>query len=401
MRLELRPEAKTDTRHPLWVMEHGKRTLGRSGECDWQINDDTRRISKQHCTIFREGKGFCLSDQSANGTFVDGKHLMEGETSPLTNGSIIDIRGRCFKVSIIGEVEEDMSDPIVSLPLSDESPTISSILSDIAPNGKTARGIMGERVAEEPWTQTPGSSTGKSPKSLSRNVGIGWSGPPQVNGSMPVLPDNWFEDEDYGSQLEHNNATRTVVTVAPPKGVREVSSDLDTSSRPAASTEFDALFAASSQPASERGEQASIPESQLLQTLAQTLARLEAASADCFATLGMTVDPAVRVPIPEAPDIINHIDQLVRNQRMLNEALERVVREATQKLDPRLVEARVDAEQPRLPFLRSRDYWARYRQQFEEAGHTISIKDFIRRAATGEPAAGPENFKGVSTQDEA
>lgn len=421
MRLELRSNVKSDSRQPLWVIEHGRRTLGRSRECDWQIDDDTRRVSKLHCTIFRDSKGFSLSDQSANGTVVDGKPLMEGETSPLRNGSVIDIRGHSFKVTIIGEVEQDLGDPVSSLPLSDESLTISSILSDIAPNGKTARGIMGERVAEEPWAVPPTSSSGKSGKTLTRNVDIGWSGPPEVKGSSTVLPDNWFEDDDYGSQLEHHNATRTVVSVAPPKRMKDVVPDeparMDAEPQAVSRSDFDEIFAEPSTPASRRAVPPAGMDAQLLQTLVRTLSRLEAASADCFATLGMKstgmkstgmqADAAARLPATDGAEMIRHLEHLVERQRALGDALERVVREAGRKLDPRIVEARVDAEQPRLPFLRGRDYWNAYRQQFEEAGQTISIKDFIRRAATGEPAiatepaAEPENFKGVDSKDEA
>ncbi|OLP42541.1 FHA domain-containing protein [Rhizobium oryziradicis] len=410
MRLELRPKVKTDSRQSIWAIEHGRRTLGRSRECDWQIEDDTRRVSKLHCTIFRDSKGFSLSDQSANGTVVDGKTLMEGETSPLKNGSVIDIRGHAFTVTIIGEVEEDLGDPVSSLPLSDESLTISSILSDIAPNGKTARGIMGERVAEEPWAVAP-TSSGKSGKTLTRNVDIGWSGPPEVKGSSTVLPDNWFEDEDYGSQLEHHNATRTVVSVAPPKRIKDVASDeaaiMEADPAPVSRSDFDEIFAEPSKPDSKRVAPSACMDARLLQTLAKTLARLDAASADCFATLGMQSDDAARLPVTDGAEIIRHLEHLVERQRRLSDALERVMREASHTLDPRIVEARVDAEQPRLPFLRGRDYWSAYRQQFEEAGQTISIKDFIRRAATGEPAiapepaAEPETFKGVDTKDEA
>jgi type VI secretion system protein ImpI len=414
MRLELRPETKTDTRQSLWVLEHGRRTLGRSRECDWLIEDDTRRVSKLHCTIFRDGKRFSLSDQSANGTLVDGKQLMEGDAAPLKNGSLIDVRGHRFNVAIIGEVEQDFNDPAASLQLSDESLTISSILSDIAPNGSTARGIMGERMAEEPWKQTPASSTTKNAKTLTRNVDIGWRGPPQVNGSTPVLPDNWFDDEDYGSQLEHHNATRTVVSVSPPKR-KEVAAveTLSTEEPPTSRSEFDEVFAEPSRSKPVAMEQSATHDPRILKTIGKALVRLEAASADCFSTLGMATDSVSRTTALDAPDIITRLEGLVKQQQVLGEVLERVMREATQKLDPRLLEARVDAEQSRLQFLRGRDYWNTYRQQFEEAGGTLTIKDFIRRAATGEPAFSsaapngpenfgePDNFKGVDTKDEA
>lgn len=402
MKLELRAQTVTDNRQTRWVMDFGRRTLGRSRDCDWQIADDSRRVSKLHCTIVREGKGFVLSDQSANGTLVDGKQLMEGESSPLKDGSVIDIRGHRFTVSITGDVEQDLHDPETSLPLSDETLTISSILSDIAPNGKTARGIMGERLAEEPWAQPPASSTVKSGKSLTRNVDIGWSGPPQVNGSTPVLPDNWFDDEDYGSQLEHRNATRTVVTVAPPKRQPDAFVAPDQPEKPAPRSEFDDVFSEPTPKTRAPAEPTAATDALLLKTISKALMRLDTANADCFATLGMDVEPSAR-PALDAADLINQLEALVQRQSRLGEALERIIREATQKLDPRLLEARIDADQSRLPFWRGRDYWAAYRQQFEEGERMLTIKDFLRRAASGEPEhfEAPEAFKGVDTQDEA
>lgn len=399
MRLELRPQTRTENRQTRWVLEYGRRTVGRSRDCDWQIEDDSRRVSKLHCTIAREGKGFVLSDQSANGTLVDGKQLMEGESSTLRDGSVIDVRGHRFTVSIVGGDEQDLHDPVHSLPLSDENLTISSILSDIAPNGKTARGIMGERLAEEPWAQPPASSSSKSGKTLTRNVDIGWSGPPQVDGSTPVLPDNWFEDEDYGSQLEHRNATRTVVTVAPPKRQPEAVIVSEHPSTSAPRSDFDDVFA---EPSAKAPAPAAAPDALLLTTITKALTRLDTATADCFAALGMDVEPPAR-PVLDTADLINQLEALVQRQTQLGEVLERMMREATQKLDPRLLEARVDADQPRLPFWRGRDYWSAYRQQFEQDGRMLTIKDFMRRAASGEAEQfkGPEFIKRVDTQDEA
>lgn len=416
MRLELRPETQTSSRQQLWVLEHGRRTLGRSRDCDWQINDDTRRVSKLHCTIFRDAKGFSLSDQSANGTLVDDKQLMEGDETALKNGSVIDIRGHRFNVAIVGDADNDFSDPAASLQLSDETPTISSILSDIAPNGKTACGIMGERGAEEPWKQAPPASGARNGKTLTRNVDIGWNGPPQVNGSGPLLPDNWYEDDNYGSELEHYHATRTVVSVAPPKRkavVVEEETPAQEQHKVSASpvnepvNEFDEVFAAPTSPKPAIIAKATRQDSRTLETIGKALVRLEAASADCFATLGLDSELAARTAAIDASDIIARLENLVKHQQVLGDALERVMREATQKLDPRLLEARVDAEQSRLQFLRGRDYWNTYRQQFEEAGSTLTIKDFIRRAASGQPpkptknADEPDHFKGVNTEDEA
>ena len=74
MRLELKQvEANgAGAGTPPWVLERGRRTLGRSVDCDWQVPDAGRTVSKLHCTILRDRDGYLLRDESANGTRVDG-----------------------------------------------------------------------------------------------------------------------------------------------------------------------------------------------------------------------------------------------------------------------------------------------------------------------------------------
>ena len=134
-----------------WSFEHGKRMLGRSNDCDWQIVDGERRVSKLHCTLMREGQRFSIIDQSANGTMVDGRLLLEGQSAPLDNGSRIDIGSQTFEVAIMGEPDMDFGDPDQALRVSDEQLTISAILSDIAPAGRSANGVLGNAIANDDW----------------------------------------------------------------------------------------------------------------------------------------------------------------------------------------------------------------------------------------------------------
>ncbi len=102
MRLALKAIG-TDRPRQAWSFERGRRVIGRSPECDWQLADDERRVSKLHCTLTRDQAGFILVDQSANGTIVNGVLLREGESVRLANGAHVEFGGRVFAVEISGE----------------------------------------------------------------------------------------------------------------------------------------------------------------------------------------------------------------------------------------------------------------------------------------------------------
>ncbi len=207
MRLELRQveDAGVQNGPQRWYFELGRRTLGRSIDCDWHIPDATRSVSKLHCTIERDREGFVLRDESANGTKVDGVLVPEGETARLSDNSRLECGGFIFAVAITGEKIRDVEDPDAGLTLSDENLTVSAILADAVPGGRTATGIMGGREMGD-WEDNAASSSlrRKDHTALSsRNVEIGWSGPPETTGIRPILPNNWNESFD------HSNRTRT------------------------------------------------------------------------------------------------------------------------------------------------------------------------------------------------
>ncbi|MGG5812349.1 FHA domain-containing protein, partial [Falsiroseomonas sp. CW058] len=49
----------------------GEISLGRGAECDWQLADPDRVLSKRHCVVEFFGGGWQLRDTSTNGTFVN------------------------------------------------------------------------------------------------------------------------------------------------------------------------------------------------------------------------------------------------------------------------------------------------------------------------------------------
>ncbi len=380
-----------------WSFEHGRRKVGRSRDCDWQIDDGERRVSKLHCTLTRDRDGFIIVDQSANGTLVDGQLLLEGESARLRDGSQINIAGQIFTVAISGDADMEFGDPDAKLRVSDETLTISAILSDIAPNGRSARGVLGEAASNDDWPQEASEKPKSRSKSMSRNVTIGWNEPPSTGGFGTVLPDDWNDEPVESSKHEHTDALNTPVMVSRP-APRQSSQD------------FDAVFE-SNAGNSDAGEELPATVSVTAEPIAELLAQLERESAECLAVLDIEPAPARDRHSP----LSGRIEALIQQQRQLAAALETMIGTCTQQLEPRLLEAKADTGND----LRSKierkdwrgmitrtDYWTVYKKQFEEGGRQLSVREFLQRAARGEaaPASIPEivaGEEGVNQSNEA
>ncbi len=366
MRLELR-EITSDTTatRPKWFFERGRRTLGRAPDCDWQLPEDRRSVSKLHCIIERDREGFLLRDQSANGSRVDGVPVHEGEIARLSDRSRLEIGGLTFSVHISGESDREVEDPDAGLVLSDEPLTISAILADIAPGGRTASGILGERAADD-WTlPEPG---GKKGTASSRNVEIGWSGPPEIRTATQLLPADWnAEETEYGSHLEHGSATHVAVPIAQRRAaaVIEIVNDNDPQPEP---EEFPTLIIGRQEAFADR--------------LEPLLGRLEEVVENSYAVFEMSAPSSDSQPDFLAGSreeaLLARIEALLGQQLKLNSALEAFVQAAGQ-LEPRSLEARVETGAWR----RDRNYWRAYRTQFEKDGKSLSIQDFFRDAISG------------------
>ncbi|APG95617.1 FHA domain-containing protein [Sinorhizobium americanum] len=378
MRLELRQIGGEPVRAGAegWSFERGRRTLGRGADCDWQTTDPGRLVSKLHCTIERDRDGFILRDQSANGSSVDGITLREGDTARLRDQSRIEFAGCAFTVRISGEADLELDDPDARLALSDEPLTISSILADIAPGGRTGNGILGRRDADA-WTDVVGSGRLAAGKP-SRNVEIGWDGPPAIEtATRPILPDDWNDDFDNSNRYEHQAATHVPVPLSRPRRKPMLGAEIgETAPVP------EETGAAASVPVAA----ASVPPapSDMLRQFEQLLDRMGEAIDGAYSAFDL--DP----PAPgEESDFLVHDreDALIRRfnglidcQVELNERLQRLVRETSRMLEPRTLEARVDAEPRRLPWLSDRSYWQAYRAHFEKENRQLSLLELFRDA---------------------
>ncbi|UCF84806.1 MAG: FHA domain-containing protein [Desulfobacteraceae bacterium] len=78
-------------------------SIGRHPSCQVQFPKHLAIISRQHALITREGNRFKLSDQSANGTFVNGKRVKEAY---LKSGDVLIFAEGGPKVSFLTRIEE-------------------------------------------------------------------------------------------------------------------------------------------------------------------------------------------------------------------------------------------------------------------------------------------------------
>jgi len=80
-------------------------SIGRHPSCQVQFPKDLAIISRKHALITREGNRFKLSDQSANGTLVNGKRVTEAY---LKSGDVMIFAEGGPKVSFLTRIEENV-----------------------------------------------------------------------------------------------------------------------------------------------------------------------------------------------------------------------------------------------------------------------------------------------------
>ncbi len=83
-------------------------SMGRHPSCQVQFPKDLAMISRKHARIVREGNRFKLVDQSANGTFVNGKRVTEAY---LKSGDVLILAQGGPKVSFLTRIEEVRPQP--------------------------------------------------------------------------------------------------------------------------------------------------------------------------------------------------------------------------------------------------------------------------------------------------
>jgi type VI secretion system FHA domain protein len=78
-------------------------TIGRGGDNDLVLPDPDRHLSKNHCTIAFDGRGYTVTDTSTNGVFLNGspERLPRGTPMPLTEGNTLRLGDYTLTVAAI------------------------------------------------------------------------------------------------------------------------------------------------------------------------------------------------------------------------------------------------------------------------------------------------------------
>lgn len=99
--------------------------IGRHPSCHVLFPKDVAIVSRRHAQIVREGNRFKLIDQSANGTFVNGKRVKEAY---LKNGDVLIFAEGGPKVSFLTKIVERQHEiEGIPLPSSPQEPEIAEV----------------------------------------------------------------------------------------------------------------------------------------------------------------------------------------------------------------------------------------------------------------------------------
>ncbi|MBA8903615.1 FHA domain-containing protein [Phyllobacterium sp. P30BS-XVII] len=222
------------------VVQDARFTIGRGENCSWVIKDSRRVVSKHHCTLEQRDDGVFLIDKSTNGVSVGGIAVDRQYGQRLSDGDTIEIADYRFRIAIqkAGAVRTQQQTNSADL-LS--GPSLTSILSDIAPGGVSATSKLPGESHDELFD---GPAKPTSREALGA-VDIGWDGPPVTEVDIvkpyrtsrpsaladrieqtptanslfdlpvvrPILPDNWDSDDE--EPLSASPVTPTASYTAP------------------------------------------------------------------------------------------------------------------------------------------------------------------------------------------
>ncbi|QQS13978.1 MAG: type VI secretion system-associated FHA domain protein TagH [Rhodospirillales bacterium] len=91
LRLRVHAHPLTETPPPPVLLVGGAITVGRRDDNGWILPDQSASVSRRHATIEERNGRWCVIDDSANGTFLNGQMIGKGGVRPLTPGDVIKI----------------------------------------------------------------------------------------------------------------------------------------------------------------------------------------------------------------------------------------------------------------------------------------------------------------------
>jgi curved DNA-binding protein CbpA len=93
-----------------YPLQEGNNWIGRPSRADAlpavPLADSERYVSRKHARIFVDGASWTITDNSENGTLLNGKRLRRGQPSRLKDGDVIVIEGRQLTISLRRDSQE-------------------------------------------------------------------------------------------------------------------------------------------------------------------------------------------------------------------------------------------------------------------------------------------------------
>jgi hypothetical protein len=91
--------AMNSTEHFETELDRPQTTLGKKQELVDVVVGFNKMISRKHCTVFHNNGTYCIADEgSANGTYVNGVRVVQGQKIPIKKGDIIRMADSDFQL---------------------------------------------------------------------------------------------------------------------------------------------------------------------------------------------------------------------------------------------------------------------------------------------------------------
>lgn len=89
-------------------LSDGTLRIGRDADNDWVLEDQSRLISRHHCTITAQAGLFTIIDTSGNGVFINNaeRALGRGNSAILSEGDLLHIGDLTLEVSVVARTDE-------------------------------------------------------------------------------------------------------------------------------------------------------------------------------------------------------------------------------------------------------------------------------------------------------
>lgn len=178
--------------------------IGRSGDCDWQLDCGERLVSRRHAFISREGDVFVVYDASANGLYVNGaaEPLGEGQRVQLSQGDRLRIGPFTVTANILDAPQQAVASDAPGPP----DPSGEPAPSEPVETGQTGGSNNPDTTPHDPFDEGGlASGVPAAPTTLTRSLDLGETRdafqPPSV-----TIPEDWDLDVDGDTGDEGDGA---------------------------------------------------------------------------------------------------------------------------------------------------------------------------------------------------